>query len=90
LSSINQEIEVFFHLQKTKLSFIDQLEVVFLLYKNVVVSHLQINLGRLPFTKKMRSSSILSLVNTTGMLWFTSKVTFGTIPAGWLAGWLGG
>ena len=24
------------------------------------------------------------------MLWFTFKVTFGTIPAGWLAGWLGG
>jgi hypothetical protein len=25
------------------------------------------------------------------MLWFTFKVTFGTIPAaGWVAGWLGG
>jgi hypothetical protein len=24
------------------------------------------------------------------MLWFTFKVTFGTIPAGWLAGWLAG
>ena len=24
------------------------------------------------------------------MLWFTFKVTFGTIPAGWVAGWVGG
>jgi hypothetical protein len=24
------------------------------------------------------------------MLWFTFKVTFGTIPAGWVGGWLAG
>jgi hypothetical protein len=24
------------------------------------------------------------------MLWFTFKVAFGTIPAGWVAGWLAG
>ena len=31
-------------------------------------------------------ASILSLINTSTMLWFTFEITFEQIPGGWLGG----
>ena len=62
-----------------------KIEVIFHLQKIENVFYLQNNWRHFLFTIKM-SSSILSLVNTSAMLWFTFEVTFEQIPGGWVAG----
>ena len=70
------------HKELRQSSISPKIEVVFHLKKIEVVFHLKKDWGRLPYSKKLRSSSISSWVNLIWMLWFTFKVIFETIPGG--------